>query len=583
MGLDVSTRTARSVGRSLRWAPTLQDHVAGVVLGVAALLLLFLVGYPLLWLVLGGLGLPREVSLSYFTRAFTDPANLVPLQNTLILAAGAGVLSVVLGVPLAWATARTDMPLGRLVHALVALSYITPPYLVALAYIILLGPNAGYFNRLLMGLLGLEEGPFNIFSMGGVIFVISLHVFAYPYFLTHGALQALDAPLEESARVLGAGGWTVMRRITLPLVAPAITGGALLAAVESMADFGPQAFLGLPAQIVYLPTRIYGAIGSYPPRYSDASALAILLVVLTVVGLYVQRGYLERRSYVTVSGRGVRSRQTALGPWKWPLLALCLGVVFFSALAPLGVLVVASFSKVWTDPLGPSNITLANFHEALIDNQVSVRGIFNSFKLAFGAATIATLLGLFVAYIDQRTQARGRRLLDYLAILPLGLPGTVLAVALLQAFIRPPVQLYATIWILLVAYIVRFIPRAVRSASASLRQVDASLEEAARITGASWFRSVWHVLVPMLRSGLLVAWLLVFIPSLNELSATALLYSSGTETISIAVYRLNELGQLEVVAALSVVTIAVILVASLVMQWVVGKSGASVAQDIKVG
>ncbi len=582
----VPNRTADTEVRAARphlVSAALGDRAPAIVLVLAVVLLLVLVGYPLLWLVLGALGLPRNVTLAYFVRVVTVPSNLIPLANTLVLTVGVLLVSTVLGVPLAWATARTDLPLAKGIRALVALSYITPPYLTALAYVILMGPNAGYLNRLFVVLGHLARGPFNVFTVGGVIFVIALHVFPFTYFLTYGALQSLDAPLEESAQLLGANRWTIVRRVTLPLVAPAITGGALLGAVESMALFGPQALLGLPARIVYLPTRIYGVISGYPPRFADASALAMVLVVLTVIGLSVQRRYLEGRSFVTIGGRGVHPRRTALGPLKWPLLVFCFTIVFLSALAPLGVLVAAAFSKVWTNPLTLGNLTLANFRTALFDDQTSVRGIVNSFKLATGAATLATAVGLAIAYLDVRTSVRGRRWLDYLAILPLGLPGTVMAVALLQAFIRPPLRLYGTIWILLAAYVARFIPLAVRSANASLRQVDLSLEEAARITGASWLRTVRTILVPIIRPSLLLAWLLVFIPALSELSATILLYTSGTETISVAIFRLNDLGRLEVVAALAVFTVTVILLATLVTQWLAGRGGTSVVSEIKTG
>ncbi len=576
--MQLAPEAVRQPRKRLSVASGMREHSSVLVLGLAAALLLLLVGYPLAWLVLGAFGAPGDLGLTHFTNAYTRPGNLEPLTNTLILALGSGTLSVLFGVPLAWATARSDMPLRRVIQALVALAYITPPYLTALAYIILLGPNAGHINRLLAALFGLGDGPINVFSMGGVIFVIALHVFAFPYFLTYSALQAIDAPLEESAQMLGGGRWTVARYITLPLVAPAITGGALLAAVESMALFGPQAFLGLPAQIVYLPTRIYGLLGSYPPRWGDASALALILVLFTVIGLFIQRGYLERRSYITVSGRGVRTQRLPLGFWKWPLFAFCFVVVFFAAIAPVGVLVAAAFSKSWIEPLTPGNLTLANFQEALFDNQVAARGIINSFRLATAAAFIAVTVGLFIAYIDLRTKAFGRRFLDYLAILPLGLPGTVMAVGILLAFIRPPFQIYGTIWILVVAYVARFIPLSVRSANAALRQIDPSLEEAARITGASWGRTIRLILLPMARPGLLAAWLLVFIPALSELSATILLYSSGTETIAVAIFRLRDLGQLEVVSALCVFTIVIILIVSLLVNLVVGRGGSPVAR-----
>src|SRR5689334_16104316 len=357
-----------------------------VVLGVAVAALLFLVGYPLLWLLLGALGVPQSLGFEHLERAFTRPQNYTALLNTLELALGTGLLSVALGVPLAWATARSDMRLGPLVHALVALSYITPPYLTALAYSILLGPDAGHFNRLLRAVFGFRSGPLNIFSMPGVIFVISIHVFAFSYFLTYTALKSVDASLEESAQMLGAKSWQTALSINLPLVAPAITGGALLAAIDSLALFGPQAIIGTPAQIVFLPTRIYATIGSYPPRWGEASALSLLLVVLTVAGLALQRGYLERRSYVTVGGRGVRTRSVALGAWRWPLFGFCFLVVFFSALAPIGVLALTAVSKSWTEPLSLANFTLAHFHTALFTDQVSARGITNSFKLASAAA-----------------------------------------------------------------------------------------------------------------------------------------------------------------------------------------------------
>ena len=347
-------------------------------LGVAVALLLFLVGYPLLWLILAAFGLPREFGIEYFVRAFTRPQNYSALINTLQLALGTGVMSVVIGVPLAWATARTDIKFRNAVHALVALSYITPPYLTALAYIILLGPDAGQFNRFLRMFIEVNSGPINIFTMGGIIFVIGIHVFAFTYFLTYSALRAVDSSLEESAQILGARRWQTTLRVNLPLVAPAITGGALLAAIDSLALFGPQAIIGTPAQIVFLPTRIYATIGSYPPRWAEASALSLVLVLLTVIGLAVQRSYLERRSYVTVGGRGVRTNRISLGAWRWPLLMFCISVVFFSAVAPIGVLMLTAFSKSWTDPPSLSNFTLAHFATALFFDQVSVRGIVNS-------------------------------------------------------------------------------------------------------------------------------------------------------------------------------------------------------------
>jgi len=551
-----------------------------IALGIAIALLLLIVGYPLLWLVLAALGVPAEFRLDYIAGVFARSQNYSALVNTLILAFGAGVVSVVLGVPLAWAAARTDMPFRRSLQALVALSYITPPYLTAIAYIILLGPDAGYFNRILQAVTGAPRGPIDIFSMGGVIFVIAMHVFPFTFFMTYAALRSVDASYEEAARLLGARRLGVVWRVDLPLVAPAITGGALLSAIDSMALFGPQAFLGLPAQITFLPTRIYGVIGAYPPRWAEASSLSLTLVLLTALGLLLQRGYLERRSHTTVGGRGLRLETVRLGHWKWPAIASCGAVVFLSAIAPVAVLAIAAFSKSWIAGLTPGNFTIEHFDEALFNNQIAVRGILNSFRLAGAAGVCAMIIGAAVAYIDLRTRARGRRLLDYLAILPLGLPGTVMAVGVLLAFIRPPFAIYGTIWILLVAYVARFVPLATRSANATLRQIDPSLEEAARISGATRLGALWHILLPLSRPGLAVAFLLVFIPALSELSATILLYTGGTETIAVAIYRLNDLGQLEVVAALAVFVIAVTLLVSLPLNRLAARSRITPAADV---
>jgi iron(III) transport system permease protein len=563
-GRPVQNRARKPTTRRNPLAPAL-------VLGAGVVALLLFVGYPLLWLVLGMFGFPRAPGVEGLLRSFTQPANLQPLANTVMLALSVGIMAVLIGVPLAWLVARTDMPLRRFVHSLVGLAYVLPPYLAAIAYIILLGPNAGYVNRLLGWALGVAPGTLNIFTFGGVALVITLHVFAFPYYLTHEALHSVDGALEEAARILQASRWYVLRRVTLPLVAPAITGGALLAAVDSMALFGPQALLGMPAQITFLPTRIFSAVSGYPQRFAEASTLSMVLVVLTVLGLSVQRRFLDRRAYVTIGGKGGRAARWPLGRMRWPAAAAAVALVAITSLAPVAVLVAASFSKVWTDPPIPGNLTLDHFREALLDNQIAARGVANSLMLAAGAATLVVAIGLTVAYLDLRTRLRGRRVLEALAALPLGLPGTVLAVAMILAFLRPPLHLYGTIWILLAAYVARAVPLATRGVNGALRQVDVSLEEAARITGASWLGAICRVLLPILRPSLLTAWLLVFIPALSELSATILLYTSGTETISVAIYRLNDLGQIEVVAALSVVLIAVILCLLLALQLLSGR------------
>ena len=530
-----------------------------LVLGATALVLVILVIYPLLFLLWGSISSKSGVTLDNFATAFSSRSYYMALVNSVLLGLGCAVAAVLIGAPMAWAVSRTNMPGKGVVRMLVYISYMTPPFLTAIAYVSLLSPNAGLINRLVASAFGTESGPFNIFSLWGMIFVTSSHVFPYVFMLTSSALESLDASLEELAQILKASRFKTAISVTLPLVAPAILSGALLAFVNAIALFGSQAILGLPARIYTLPTRIY-ALFNYPPKYELASALSMLLIGLTVAALYFQRRFLEKRSYVTMAGKGVRPQLIDIGRLRYVALALCFVVFSFSVLLPYLTLLAVSFSRSWgLDFL--QNLTLDNFEFVLLKYEVTQRAILNSLMLAVAAATIAIAMGILIAYIDMRTTVRGRKLLDYISMIPLGLPGIVLAVGLVQAWLRTPFDIYGTMAILLLAYVTRFIPLAVRSANSALQQVDPSLEESARISGASWLKSLFTITIPLTRRGLFAGWLLVFVPALQELSASILLFTSATTTLAVAVYNLYETGQIEPVAALSIVNMVVICIA----------------------
>lgn len=544
-----------------------------IALGLAALILIVLVGYPVLWLLLGSLGMPDEFSLSYLASIVSDPQYLEPLVNTLILGASVAVCVVVFGVPMAWAVARTDMPGRKFFRSAPTIAFLTAPYLSSLAYIMLLGPNAGLLNKALKSVFGLQSSPLDIFGIPGIVFVISCNLYTWVFSMTTSALESMDASLEESAQILGASKLRTMLRVTLPLVMPAISSGALLSFVASIALFGPQAFLGLPKRVYFLPTEIFVLLNStYPPRYAEASGLGLGIIVLTAIALYVQRSFLEKKSYVVLCGKGTRPARIKLGPWKWLLFGYSSLVIVVSVVLPYSVFVMAAFSKHWLNGPSLQNFTLSNFPLVLFGDQRTRRAILNSFGLAASAATAAVLLGLLIVVIDLRTKVRARRLLDYLSILPLGVPGIVLAVGLMQAWLRSPIPVYDTIWILLIAYITRYIPIAVRSANTAIRQVDASLEEAGRVAGASWSKTIWRITMPLVKPGLLVAWMLVFVPCLQELNTSILLYTEGTEVISVMIFKLNEMGYFEQIAALSMVTITFAMIVLFITRKLAGKS-----------
>jgi iron(III) transport system permease protein len=537
----------------------------------AALALLVLVALPLAFLVAGSVTSDDGLTLTHFRDALSSRLYVQALRNSLILGAATAVLSVTVGLPLAWAVSRTNVPAKRFIHLTAIVSYLTPPFLTAIAFVNLLSPRAGLVNRFFRDALGMPALTFDIFSMAGLILVTVPHTFPFVYLLAASALESVDSSMEESAQILGAGRWRTALAITGPLVAPAVLSGALVAFVNAIALFGSQAIVGLPGRVFTLPTRIY-ALFDYPPQFGLASALSMIFVALTVAALYLQRRYLARRSYVTLGGKGSRPRLVDLGSARWGVLAFCVAVFIVAVAAPYVTLLAVSISRSWGLQFW-QNLTLQHYRFVLLEYDVTRRAILNSLILASTTATLAVLIGSFVGWLDLRTALRGRKLLDYASLIPLGLPGIVVAVALIQFWLRVPLPIYGTLLIILLAYTGRFIPLGVRSANAAFRQIDPSLEETARVTGAGWLRTFRSVTLPLARPGLFAGWLLVFVPALQELSASILLFSSGSITLAVAVYNLYETGALGPVAALAIVTMLII-TAAIVLATRLGRGSA---------
>jgi iron(III) transport system permease protein len=539
-----------------RRPPRTRLRLEHVIMGGAVVSLVVLVVLPLLSLMLGSLKGEDGLSLDHFSEVLSGRLYVNALLNSLILGGWTGLFSLLIGLPLAWAVARTDVPAKSLFQLTATLSYLSPPFLTAIAMTYLFSPNAGLSNVLMRDELGLPWLTFNIFSMKGLVLVTVMHTFPFVYLLASSALQSVDASYEEAAQILGASKLRTAFMITAPLVAPAILSGTLLAFVNAIALFGSQAIIGLPARIVTLPTRIY-ALFDYPPEYGLASALSLVFILITVAALYMQRAFLARRSYVTLAGKGSRPQLMQLGPFRWVVLGLVLLVFFASIVLPYGTLLAVSFSKNWGLEFW-KNLTLANYKFILLEYNVTQRAILNSLLLATVAATLAVLLGAVIGWIDLRTKIPGRKLLDYASLIPLGLPGIVMAVALIQFWLAMPVALYGTLTILLLAYVGRYIPLSVRAANASLRQVDPSLEESAQILGAKWTTTMREITLPLIRPGLFAGWILVFVPVIQELSASILLFSSSSITLAVAVYNLFETGYIEPVAALAIINMLII-------------------------
>src|SRR5258708_7611601 len=543
-----SGAAARSGARRVRL-----EHV---VMAGAILSLIILVVLPLLWLFYGSLRGEQGLSLDHFAEVLSGRLYVNALLNSLILGAWTGLFSLLIGLTLAWAVSRTDVPGKKFIQATATLSYLLPPFLTAIAFTYLFSPNAGLINVLMRDVHGLPWLTFNIFSMTGLVIVTVMPPFPFVYLLASSALQSVDASYEEAAQILGASKLRTALAITGPLVAPAVLSGTLLAFVNAIALFGSQAIIGLPGRIVTLPTRIY-ALFDYPPEYGLASALSLLFVVITVVALYLQRAFLARRSYVTLAGKGARPQLMSLGPARWAVLAFVVLTFIVAILLPYSTLIAVSFSKSWGLDFW-KGLTLANYKFILFEYNVTQRAILNSLGLATVAATIAVLLGAIIGWIDLRTRIPGRKLLDYFALIPLGLPGIVVAVALIQFWLAMPLALYGTLAILLLAYVGRYIPLGVRAANSSSRPIHPWLGENAHIPGASWHPPMREVTLPLIRPGLFAGWLLVFVPVIQELSASILLFSSSSITLAVAVYNLYETGYIEPVAALAIINMLII-------------------------
>ena len=547
----------------------------GVVLSVVAALVTFLVFYPLGWLVAGSF-LGKRAVTGVGVDAFQGYAELLNelelVRNSAVVGVGATVLAVVLGVSLAWITTRTNVPWRRALDKLVLVPFFITPLLGAVGWAILASPGrGGLLNNMIASTFGLEEGPLNVYTPWGVIFVTGIYYVPFTYLFVAGALRSMDPALEECSRILGGGNLRTALKITFPLIKPAIVGSSLLVFVLSIGQFGVPAVLGLPHGYLVLTTRIYQHVAGFLPNYGAAAAMGLSLFVVTVIGVYFQFKVLGTRSYVTVTGRGYRPKLLDVGIWKWPLFLFGYGFVAVVVVLPMGAIVFSSLLKYVTSSLTGAVYTLENFRYVLFDLSTTKVSIINTIGLSVGGATVALAICGAVAWIVHRTDLTGRKLLEYIAMVPVAIPGMVFSLGLLWAWIRVSyVPLYGTIWIVLIAYVTVFLPYGIRAVGSNLVQIDRSLEECASVCGAKWNRVLRTVTLPLLKPGLWAGWTLLFVSMIKELSASALLVNSRTMVLSVQVFDLWVGSSFTLVAALSMIQTVLILVCLLLIRRIGG-------------
>jgi len=519
--------------------------------GLAVLIGVILVAGPFVATIVRSVlaGPADSVSLQNFIGLLSDQRFRAAVLNTLITGTGATILSCVFALGLAWIVARTDAPGRKWFDTLNVVPFFLSPYVGAMSWIGLAAPNGGLLNHAVNLYLSGPDDFFNIYSLWGVTWVLSLFYTPYVYLFVIGPMRHMDPALEDAARVHGAGFWLTTRHVTAPLMMPALLSGALIVFVTSSGLFDVPLALAAPRSIHTIPTEVFSLV-QYPSDYGKAAAVGVFVMAITVIFSMLQRSYMRRRNFATVSGKGYRPRIVRLGRWWIAALAFELFYIASGVVLPMVALVLVSVSRLWTGWPDLMQFTLSNYDEILFHNDLARRAIINSLVISVLGATIGVVLSFLQSYYLHRGKSRLRPLLDVVLSLPLGIPGIILGLGILILLIRTP--LYATLWIMLLAYVARFFPFAMRSISAMLLSISPDLEESARASGASWLQTMTAILLPLMKSALVAAWLMLFVVFIRELGATILLYAQGTETISVAMITLGE-RDFALVATLAVV------------------------------
>ena len=515
------------------------------VLAVAAILLAALIGLPLAWLFRASVAQSDGGGFTgaNFIALVQDPELLQPLLLSLGVAFAVAVACAAVAAPLAWLVARSDLPWKRAFRLLVLTSFVTPPFLGAIAWEILAAPNSGLLNQAYRSILGLPrtEHVFNIYSVAGLIFVIATYTFPYVFILVANGLERIPRELEEASAILGARRWRTALKVTVPLALPALLAGTLVAFLEAMNNFGAPAIIAIPAGLQTITTMIW-TLFQFPPKPGLAAAAAVPLLVVTVVLLHAQQRLLGRRGYAVVGGKAGRPDMVRLGRWRVPAFAFAVAVATIAVIMPYVALVLSAFSRTLTISFSPANLTFQHVTFVFTELSGTTQALVNTLILGVTTASAGTLLTLVIAYVVARRALPMWRWLGYLATAPIAIPSIVLGVGMFFAYTHPPFVLYGTLAILFVAFLTIELPIGYQQFQAAFRSIHADLEEAGRILGAGRLRTLWEITAPLLWSAVISTWCLVFVASIRELSAAILLFTVNTKVLSVLIYDLNESG-----------------------------------------
>jgi iron(III) transport system permease protein len=533
-----------------------------ILIGCTAFVL-YLAGIPLLMLLYGSIrsapiGEPGATyTLQNYVKAYFDKEFYLLLGNSVYYALGTCSLTFLIGTFLAWVSERTNTPFKKLFIVMSLIPFIIPGILSTISWILLLSPKIGLINIVVKQLLGLESAPFNVYSMWGMIWAESIHLYPLVFLLMSAAFRNMDTSLEEAALTAGSSTLQTFWRVTLPLMRPAMFSVLLINFIRGIEAFEVPALIGVPAKISVFTTKIFLAIHQFPSDFGLAGAYAVTLLVISTVGVLIY-GRITRREerYATVTGKGYRPRVIDLGGWKYLTLGISFLVFLLAVILPVFVLLWSSFIPYYGVPSRElmQKMTWANY-QYILNYPLAWTAFKNSFYLSVGTATLVMLLTSVIAWITVKTKLPGRGFLDTMTFIPIAMPGIVLGVSLIWVYLTLPIPIYGTIWVLLLAYMTKYIPYGIRASSASMIQINKELEEASLTAGGTWFQTFRKIILPLLMPGFTAGWIYISIIALRELSTSILLYSYNSTVLSIMAFDLWEGGQYTYVCALGVMMV----------------------------
>jgi iron(III) transport system permease protein len=558
--LNLSLRFMEAMKPKLNWQTIVS---VGVMLLVA-----FLVVLPMIFLVEESLNTgdpmafpPQEYGIKNYIAMFDEDFNV--LVNTVVIALMATVMAILIGFTLAWILTRTNVPGRDKLERLMELPYYMTPLVGALAWSIIAGPKSGFINQLWKA--GGHSGDLvDIYTHFGIAWIMALFEGTVAFVMIAASMKSMDPSLEESARVMGASKLRTMLTVTLPLVMPGVLGATLFVFAEMLGSFAAALVIGIPARIYVITTAIWDSTLSYPPDYGRASAMGLALFVVMFGTLTFYRWRINKGSFTTITGKAFRPRPMDMGRLAWMFFGVCALYILVAVVLPLAALIFTSLERFATVILSQAEFTLANFQTALSLGPVRI-ALVNSLSLGFGVATVGVVLMAFLVWIIYRSRIVGRGVIEYLVMFPQAVPRLVFGLALLWAWINMPISIYGTLWLLAIAYLTVMLPLGVRTLAGVVLQIDKSLEECARVCGASWLYQMRTVTLPLLKPGILAAWLLIFMACVRELGVSVFLMGPNAKVIAPSIVAAFASSGTELTAAMALIQTATVIVALMIL------------------